>query len=194
MTRIKTGHDYSKTSSVFNARFGFTLLPFLAVATLAPRAFAQAAPPETEAAPPPPMEARSETVTERGGPSGAMLWSGVLTLGLTYGAGVVVGGTSPRTADHDLFVPIVGPWMDLADRGGACGGPGQTSCNTETTYKVLVVADGIGQALGAFMMIDAFLNPETRTVSRSTAAAPTLHLTPTSMGVGGYGMAAVGSF
>ena len=58
------------------------------------------------------------------------------------------------------------------------------------------MADGIGQALGAFMIIDAFLNPETVTISRSRVSSdkPTLHVAPGSLGVGGYGMLAAGTF
>jgi hypothetical protein len=167
------------------------ILPFAIAGTWSALALGQDAPP-----PAPPPAVRAETITEKGGPSGAMLWSGAVTLGVTYGAGVVVAATSTLPADHNMFVPIAGPWMALANRGG-CGGPSGPSCDMATTYKVLIVADGIGQALGAFMIIDAFLNPETRTVYRSTTAAadkPTVRVTPASMCAGGYGMLAVGSF
>ena len=143
-----------------------------------------------------PAQTSSETVTEKGGPSRSMLMSGVVTFGLTYGAGAIVAATSSRAADHDMFVPVAGPWMALFNRGD-CGGATGRSCDTETTYKVLIVADGIGQALGALMVIDAFFNPETHTYSRTTTAAvdhPTVRVTPASMGAGGYGMLAVGSF
>jgi hypothetical protein len=160
---------------------------------------------DTQAPPPPsrttvvapiaPVPSYSETVTEKSGPSTGLLVSGALTFGLTYGAGAVVAATSDRDADHHMFVPIAGPWMALFDRGD-CGGTTGRSCDTETTYKVLIVADGVGQALGTIMVVDAFLNPATKTVSRTTASKdkPTLHLTPAAMGAGGYGMFAVGSF
>jgi hypothetical protein len=149
----------------------------------------------TTTAQPQPVPSNSETVTEKSGPSTGMLFSGALTLGLTYGAGVIVASTSDRDADHRMFVPIAGPWMALFDRGD-CGGTTGRSCDTETTYKVLIVADGVGQALGALMMVDAFFNPATKTVSHTstTKDKPTVHLTPTAMGAGGYGMLAVGSF
>jgi hypothetical protein len=67
----------------------------------------------------------------------------------------------------------------------------------ETTYSVLIVADGIGQALGSIMIIGAFLHPEERTVTHSTTASvplePVLHLLPSSVGTG-YGMLAIGTF
>jgi hypothetical protein len=94
-----------------------------------------------------------------------------------------------------MFVPVAGPWMALFDRGG-CGGNTGRSCDVETTYNVLIVADGIGQALGATMIIGSFLNPETETTTRSTTAlaTPTIHVTPASVGGGGYGMLAFGTF
>jgi hypothetical protein len=144
---------------------------------------------------PAPTQTTSETVTQRGGPSRAMLSGGILTLGVTYGAGAIVAATSDRDSDHRLFVPIAGPWMALFDRGD-CGGTTGRSCDLETTYKVLIVADGIGQALGATMIIGAFLSPETNTTTRSTTALskPTFHVSPTPMGAGGYGMLAAGTF
>ena len=144
---------------------------------------------------PAPAGTTSETTTEKSGPSTGLLASGAITLGLTYGAGAIVAATSDRDADHRMFVPIAGPWMALFDRGD-CGGTTGRSCDTETTYKVLIVADGVGQALGAFLMVDAFLSPATTTVSRTTTAKdkPTLRVKPGTMGAGGYGMLAVGSF
>jgi hypothetical protein len=137
---------------------------------------------------------RGETVTERGGPSRSELGSGILTLGLTYGASVIVEAESPVAADHKLFIPVVGPWMALANRPG-CGGSTGPSCGTETAYSVLIVADGIGQALGSLMIIGAFLNPET--VTHSSVSLDTtkteFHLLPTSVG-SGYGMTALGTF
>jgi hypothetical protein len=141
----------------------------------------------------------TETVTEKGGPSRTLLTSGILTLGLTYGAGALVAATSNRDADHRMFVPVVGPWIALANRGD-CGGATGRSCDTETTYNVLIVADGIGQGLGAFMIIDAFLNPERLTFSRTRTAVakpltkPTVRFSPASLPAGGYGVLAAGIF
>jgi len=139
----------------------------------------------------PPAETHSETVTQKGGPSRIMLASGLVTFGVTYGAGAIVAATSPVSADQRMFVPLVGPWMDVFDRPG-CG----NSCDMETTYKVLIVFDGIGQAIGALTIIDAFLNPEVHTETRTVTAlsTPTIHVSPASLGAGGYGMLAAGTF
>ena len=166
------------------------LLPLMGVATWTGAAHAQDA-----AVAQAPSQASSETVSEKGGPSRLMLTSGILTFGLTYGAGVIVAATSDREADHRMFVPVVGPWMALFDRGD-CGGATGRSCDTETTYKVLIAADGIGQGLGALMVIEAFLNPETVTIthSRSAYAKATIRLSPASLAAGGYGLLASGTF
>ncbi|MEP7051558.1 MAG: hypothetical protein ABJB12_14450, partial [Pseudomonadota bacterium] len=52
-----------------------------------------------------------ETVTERGGPSHSMLFSGLATFGISYGAAAVVAAESDLGADHRLYVPFAGPWM-----------------------------------------------------------------------------------
>jgi hypothetical protein len=156
----------------------------------------ETAPPSGIVTPVAPSQTHSETVTERGGPSMAELSAGLLTLGVSYGAGAIVAATSSLPADHQMFVPVVGPWMALPNRGG-CGGSSGLSCNTQTTYEVLVVADGIGQALGALMIIGAFLHPEQRTVTQSNTTAaetPTVRFLPTSFDGSAYGVQALGTF
>ena len=122
--------------------------------------------------------ASAEKVTVSG-PNRAMLSSGLFTLGVPYVASVVVAAGSDHPGDNNLYIPVAGPWMDLADRGG-CGGFGQPSCNAETGYKVLLVADGILQGLGALNIIGAFAFPETRTTV--VADHPRVFVSPTTMG------------
>lgn len=136
--------------------------------------------------------AQSDTVTERGGPSRAMLFSGLGTFGISYGAAALVAATSDLDADHRLYVPIAGPWMALSDRG-PCGIDAPRTCDAATTNKVLIVTDGVFQALGALLVVEAFLNPETITTHRASAESPRLRLAPT-FGSNGYGLAAVGKF
>jgi hypothetical protein len=136
--------------------------------------------------------AQSDTVTEKGGPSRAMLVSGLATFGISYGAAALVAASSDLNADHRLFVPIAGPWMALSDRGG-CGAGTPRSCNAATTNQVLIIADGVFQALGALLVVESFLNPETITTRRASAEPPQIHLAPT-FGANGYGLSAFGSF
>lgn len=126
------------------------------------------------------------------GPNRALLSSGIFALGVPYVTSVIVATQSDHQGDNHLYVPVAGPWMDLGDRGG-CGELGQPSCNAETTYKVLLVADGILQGIGALDIIGAFVFPETRTAAVA-ADRPRLVVSPTAMGRGGYGVAALATF
>ncbi len=133
-----------------------------------------------------------ETTSQATGPSWAMVGSGAVIFGLSYIPAVIVGGASNLDADRALFVPLAGPWIDLAQRPGC---PSTGSCNGETTNKVLLVTDGVFQAVGAITLVGGFLTPahETRTV-QSASTEPTWRISPASMGAGGYGMQALGTF
>jgi len=74
-------------------------------------------------------------------------------------------------------------------------------CDRENTYKVLLVADGVLQGLGALEILGGLLFPETKTVMVAEEGAsrgpprpfsPTVHLSPARVGYSGYGIAAVG--
>jgi hypothetical protein len=120
------------------------------------------------------------------------LFSGIGTFGISYGAAVVVAATSDLDADHRLYVPFAGPWMALSGRG-ACGAGTPRSCDAATANKVLIISDGVFQALGGLLIVESFLNPETRTVTRARAEQPTIQVTPL-VGSNGYGLAAFGNF
>jgi hypothetical protein len=133
-----------------------------------------------------------ETRDEYTGPNRRLIGSGLITFGLSYIPSLVVAGTSDVSADHHLYVPIAGPWLDLGDRPGC--GPGQIGCDTETTYKVLLVFDGIFQGIGAITTVAGFLSPERHEQLRTADSdKPTLHLAPANV-ASGYGMAAFGNF
>ena len=92
--------------------------------------------------------------------------------------------------------------MNLANREPCGTGRNMPACDRENTYKVLLVADGVLQGLGALEILGGLLFPETKTVmvaekppSRSAAIfSPTLHFSPTRMGHSGYGIAALRTF
>ena len=123
---------------------------------------------------------------ETKGPNRAMLHTGIWTLGLAYVPAVIVATQSERSADKNLYIPVAGPWMDLATRG-TC--PSNRTCNNETLNKVLIVTDGIFQGVGALNVIGSFLFPETR-ITTTTA----LRLRPTRLPGGAYGLMAIGTF
>jgi hypothetical protein len=169
------------------------VLAFGSAATLSSAAAAQEAPPTGAGAVAPPTPVTTERTTSQAtGPSMTMVGSGVGIFALSYIPAIFVGATSNLNADRTMFVPLAGPWMDLTQRPGCAPG---TSCDGENTAKVLMVVDGVFQAIGALTIVGGFLNTahETTTV-RSADLRPTLRLTPAQMGQGGYGMQALGTF
>ena len=90
-----------------------------------------------------------------------LLITGVLLLGGTYGASVIDAAASGRDADkNNLNYPVVGPWMDYANRGGC---PASGSCASEIGNKTLLILDGVGQGLGAIGMVASLFLPEKST-------------------------------
>lgn len=135
----------------------------------------------------------AETAT--GGPNPYLLNSGLFTLGLSYIPALVVAIESDRPEDKHLYAPVVGPWLDLADRED-CDGAAD-DCSGETVNKVLLVTDGIFQGLGALQIVGSFVFPETRTVTVSnTDGTPAVrfNVTAASFGRGANGVLAVGEF
>lgn len=151
----------------------------------APSTAVQAAPPE-------------ETVVHGPGPNRVLLGTGLGLFGAAYIPSVVVAGTSNRSEDQRLYIPVAGPWLDLAQRPGCGGGP-VASCNFETGNKVLLSVDGVAQGLGALATVVSFFVPQNETVATTTAAAsspfkPTLHVAPAEMGAAGAGVRAFGTW
>jgi hypothetical protein len=131
--------------------------------------------------------------TERGwGPNAYLLRSGLFTLGLSYAPALVVAIESDRDADDHLYIPVVGPWLDLANRGDCQG-----DCDGETVNKVLLVTDGIFQGLGALQIVAALVFPDTRggvtVVGGKPGSDVTMSLLPARF-AGGQGLMAVGEF
>lgn len=130
-------------------------------------------------------------------PNSMMLRGGAFMLAVPYLSSVAVAATSDRSADRNLYVPIVGPWMDLAER--SCKPNSTNGCKSDGVNKGLLVADGVFQGLGALSIVGAFLFPEIvstkelKAGGRPRLGAVSLRVEPTWTG-GGYGLAAVGKF
>ena len=75
----------------------------------------------------------------------------------------IVALASSNPSDQFLWIPIAGPWLDLADRGH-----GQV-----TTTSVLLITDGLVQAASALVIAMGLVPPITR------VQAPNVHFTPT---------------
>jgi len=114
--------------------------------------------------------------------------SGLVLFGVTYGASVIVATTSDHQGDKRLFVPLLGPWLDLGDRG-TCGIQNQ-SCDRETTYKILLVTDGVLQAASVFVVLGGVL----RSGHDTARTASGIHVVPVSFAHGSPGMVAFGRF
>jgi hypothetical protein len=130
------------------------------------------------------------------GPNTTMIGSGILVFGVAYGTSAIVAGTSDHPGDKHLYVPVAGPWMDIADRGD-CGASSGRSCDNETTNKVLLVADGVFQGLGVLSIIGGMFTPETREMTETAkkqAPKPSIHVAPARVGSQGYGLTAFGRF
>lgn len=129
----------------------------------------------------------SVTVYRKTRPNPALLVTGTVLLAGTYVPTAIVAAESDRQADKNLYIPIVGPWLNLADR--QCSG-----CDNETRNVTLVVGSGILQGLGAGMMLASFLVPQKVEAATIQAGNVKMHVLPTQMGRGGAGVGAVGTF
>lgn len=142
---------------------------------------------------PAPGAAEGETESYYAGPSRGMLFTGIGLFAVSYGAAAIVSGTSDEDADDSLIVPIAGPWMSLADRPD-CGGDAGVDCDEENTNKVLLVTDGVFQAIGAGLIVGSFLAPEKRTRTEyRTAKGPQVRVFPVT-GRSTLGVGALGTF
>ena len=128
---------------------------------------------------------RDVVTTREKVPNAALITSGAVMFGIPYTTSFVVAASSNRTSDRHLFLPLVGPWIDLASRG-QCVGP---SCDGETSNKVLLVFDGLLQSAGALQFMSGFLFPTTRIVTRTAS----VQVAP-SGGRSGMGLTAYGRF
>ncbi|MFI5296759.1 MAG: hypothetical protein ACHREM_01565 [Polyangiales bacterium] len=142
-----------------------------------------------------PTATEGDTVSDHMGRDRVLLTTGILTLGLSYGAAFVAAGESSLNTDLNMVIPLAGPWLALTDRGG-CGAGAIRTCSAQTTESAFIIADGIAQAIGALMILGSLALPNATTDSSSKVSIPTtsFRLTPASMGSGAYGLLAVGQF
>src|SRR5262245_35580137 len=89
-------------------------------------------------------------------PNSTLLIGGSALLVGAYVPSMVVAASSDHDGDKWLYVPVVGPWADLAGRGGC----GDNSCGTEAAFKILLIGSGVAQVAGAGGIIASFLIPE----------------------------------
>lgn len=128
-------------------------------------------------------------------PNRPMLFTGLTMLTATYTASVIVGASSDKDVDKRLYIPVVGPWLDLGQRDCGLGDCGQT----EDWNQALLIGSGVLQGVGTVLTVASFFAREEtdRPANWRSAAAkpakPTFQITPMSMRAGG-GVGAVGTF
>ncbi len=129
--------------------------------------------------------AQAQPVPVETRPNRSMLTIGLFAFGQPYVASMGIAATSSTTADANLWIPVLGPWLDLGARPACSGSP---ACGTQNGYKVLLAADGILQSFGVFEIAAAFLWPEVVPVTKVVSVRPER------FGSDGYGVSAVGHF
>lgn len=118
-----------------------------------------------------------------------LITSSVVLVG-AYVPMMIVGATSERPSDQtNLYYPVVGPWMNLADR--QCD---VRQCSNEGLNKAALITDGIFQGLGAIGIVTSFFLPNKATRNWYLIGNQSVHVAPTRLGVAGYGLGATGTF
>ncbi len=162
-------------------------------AVLAFAAWAGTASADSAAAQPVEQSAGAEQISY-GRPNSVLIGGGLsVFLGL-YIPSAIVATVNDNSYDQHLYIPVAGPWLDLAARPG-CGGVGESTCPTENGYRALLVVAGSFQALGVLAVIVGAAVPERR-ITRPPAKASrlTMHVLPAQVSRDGYGLEAFGAF
>lgn len=111
-------------------------------------------------------------------PNGALLTTGVLVLGASYGASAIGAARSDSETDDKLYYPVVGPWMALNDRDCSAD-----PCSRKTLDTTLLIGSGVLQGLGAVSVVMSLFVPTRSTHSWYLIGNDDLNVTP----VGSYG-------
>lgn len=122
-------------------------------------------------------------------PNRLLLGSGALALGVPYISSVLVAASTDDSANNNLYIPVVGPWITLGQRTCTDADP----CEAEFLTGALLVGDGIMQGAGLLAIGASFLVPESATTVPLGASAK-MTIAPTKVGRTGYGIGAVGQF
>ena len=128
-------------------------------------------------------------------PNIPLLAGGTLVLAVGYAPAVITGIISDHKGDDKLFIPVVGPWLDMGERG--CDTGEVFNCGSSGIETAALIVDGAVQGIGALAMVGSLFIPEHKTVVRAARAdtdRPRIQVAPTSMGGHGYGLIAAGTF
>jgi hypothetical protein len=168
-------------------------VPAMAAGVLAIVAWAAVSSAETAAAQPGVQPGTVEQISYSR-PNGVLIGRGLFAFLGSYVPSVIVAVVNDNSYDKHLYIPVVGPWLDLANRPG-CGGVGETGCPTENGYRALLIIVGSFQGLGAAATLVGLMVPQRQiTLAPAKAARPTVHVLPARISRDGYGLSAFGTF
>jgi hypothetical protein len=125
------------------------------------------------------------TLYEKRTPNKAVLITGGALLVGTYATTAALTAANGPTADKDLYIPVVGPWINIADRG--------SDRSHETRDILLIAGSGVLQGVGAVLAVSSFFIPEKVPAARINAGNVKMQVTPTA-GPGAGGIGAIGTF
>ena len=128
----------------------------------------------------------------------AAVATGLVLFGGPYIASVAVASSSSHPGDDKLYLPLVGPWADIGERGGC---PVGVNCSGDAFNKLLLAADGVSQDVGAIAVLVGLMMPVQQDLPAYTGARKhprdkpkaSLHLSPQTY-PGGAGFMASGTF
>jgi hypothetical protein len=146
----------------------------------------KSAEPPIPVAPMAPPRARDTIVArQKIRPHRPLLIAGTTTLFGSYAATAAVTGFASyegRNADERLSLPVVGPWLHLAD-------------TTEGTMDIILIAgSGIAHGVGLGLIVLGLVIPEKIPAATIEALGTKVNLTATSFGRASVGIGAVGQF
>jgi len=127
--------------------------------------------------------------------------AGAIVFGSLYVISVSVAGSSKRTGDGYLLIPVMGPFIDLGARDDRCSSSNSFACSsTDSSERFWLTFDGIGQAAGATLLIvglaaqEKMLERDDVPLTSKRGGDFAWTLTPRSFGKSGLGLGVLGSF
>jgi hypothetical protein len=139
----------------------------------------------------------------RGSPNTTLLAAGIATFVVSYAPSAYVSIDSDHKGDKNLYAPIVGPWLDLANRGcsgstiATAAGPfdltSRQRCGTSAFETAALITGGILQGIGAIAITGAFFVQNKPPTALEAHAMPRFAIIPM-LGVHSLGAMARGRF
>jgi hypothetical protein len=131
-------------------------------------------------------------------PNSPLLIGGIFAFGGAYSTSVVVAAIVNTSFDNWLYIPVAGPWIDLAHRPQCGNGLLEPSCSSQFGRKAILVADGALQGVGVLAVAAGLILPgrhrELLTAKSDRPGKVHVNILPSQVGRDGYGLTALGDF